>query len=822
VTAESASVSAAVPSLLAQGLDAAPVAVALFDRDLRYRYLNPAMARMNGLPIEAHLGRTLLELFPSLQDEHLAPIRAVANGGPAVENLEVTAPVTGEPGQLRRFIASYRPLVGTDGEADGVVAWVMEVTGERRRARHVDALQALAGGLGSAVTPGDVADTVLTSVLATLGADRGAVSLVSADGRYLDVVGSEGYRDGELTPGRLRRSLDADDPLAQVSRTGGVLLFESDAAVRERFPAFERRRPGGGALAAVGMPPGRVPTGGVILAWPGERTVDDADRSFLEACSRLAGQALERVRAEVLARQRAEGLARTLAAIAGELEPDRIARTLLREAMPGAGALWGTVRMVAEDETGTRLVYREGFSPAAPGGHDLPLDADTPSIEAIRDAREILIPDLTSVVDRWPDVLPAYMREGQRASASVPMLRGKRAIGCLTLGFDTPQSFDESQMAYVRALAEATSSALERARLTEAERHSRQLLTETLDQLPIGVFVAEPTRGLVFQNQEVTRILGRELPLGALDEMTIERLDAEGQPLPVHDWPLVRALRRGETVTAHVSQFERTDGQWITVRTTARPVLGADGRVQAAVSVFSDITQERAAEDAREAFLGVLSHELRTPVTAIYGGSMLLARHRDQVPATLEPVVDDVAAEALRLLRLVEDLLVIARVERGLPVAAREPLLVQHVLRRVLAEETRRWPGAVFTADIAPSLPPVLGDSGQLEVVVRNLLGNAAKYAAGGAHVVAVRADGGVRVSVEDDGPGLDLAPDQLFRLFQRGRAATRRAAGSGIGLFVCRALIEGMGGRIWAEDRPEGGTAFRFSLARDEEADNV
>jgi signal transduction histidine kinase len=250
-------------------------------------------------------------------------------------------------------------------------------------------------------------------------------------------------------------------------------------------------------------------------------------------------------------------------------------------------------------------------------------------------------------------------------------------------------------------------------------------------------------------------------------------------------------------------------------------VLGADGRVQAAVSVFSDVTSERAADEAREAFLGVLSHELRTPVTAIYGGSMLLARHRQEVPETLEVVVDDVAAESLRLLRLVEDLLVIARVERGLPVAAREPLLIQHVVRRVVAEEARRWPDAAFTSTVAPALPPVLGDSGQLEVVLRNLLGNAAKYGSTGAHVTAERIHGGVRVSVEDDGPGLDLAPEQLFRLFQRGRSAARRAAGSGIGLFVCRALVEGMGGRIWAENLPDGGAAFRFELGRDDESED-
>ncbi|HKF84221.1 MAG TPA: GAF domain-containing protein [Candidatus Limnocylindrales bacterium] len=826
-----ASVSA-VPSPVDQALDAVPVGVAILDRELRVSHANATLVRQLRTDGPSIVGRTFGELLPTLSAADLARLHAVARGRARNAELELGSPPAppGTSGPARTggdrvddegtLLASARPLVGDDGTPGGVVVTIQDVSDERRRSRYVGALQALASGLGAAVAPEDVASTVLGAVLGTLGADRGAVSLVTADGRHLDVVGSQGYRADELTRDRLHRSIDADDPLAEVSRSGEALVFETDAEVHARFPRFERRRQGGGALAAVGMPLARVPTGGIILAWPSERAIGEADRSFLEACSRLAGQALGRVRTEMLARQRSASVAATLAAIAGEVEPESIARTLLRAAMPGAAAQWGAVRVLTEDATSTTLLAREGFRPEVPAADVLPLDARLPSVQAIRDGREVLVPDLAAAAERWPAYAPAFLAEGQRASASVPIVRNGLTIGCLTLGFASPQPFDETQLAYVRALAEATSSALDRARLTESERQSRQLLTATLDQLPIGVFVAEPSRGLTFQNQEVERILGMRLPLGPLTDLVIKRSDVDGRSLPVDEWPITRALMRGETVLAHESQFERPDGQTIIVRTAARPVIGGDGRVQAAVSVFSDVTSERAADEAREAFLGVLSHELRTPVTAIYGGSMLLARHRHDVPETLEPVVDDVAAESLRLLRLVEDLLVIARVERGLPVAAREPVLVQHVVRRVVAEEARRWPDAVFTSTLAPGLPPVLGDSGQLEVVLRNLLGNAAKYGSTGAHVTAERIDGGVRVTVEDDGPGLDLAPDQLFRLFQRGRTAARRASGSGIGLFVCRALIEGMGGRIWAENLPDGGAAFHFELVPDESAD--
>jgi signal transduction histidine kinase len=817
VSVHPASVSAVLSSL-EQALDAVPLGVAVLDGGLIVTHTNAGFVRLVRAGRNPVLGQPLTSVLPALDEAGAARLRDVATGAsPAVE-LELQIG-DGSADVERALIASARPLVGEEGSPSGLVLMLDEVTDERRRSRYVGALQALASGLGAAVTAEDVADTVLGAVLGTLGADRGAVSLVTADGTHLDVVGARGYRRGELTPQRLHRVIEADDPLAEVSRTGEALVFATDAEVRARFPRFERRRAGGGALAAVGMPVEAVPTGGIILAWPRERVIGEPDRSFLEACSRMAGQALGRVRSETLSRLRAASVAATLAAIAGEREPESIARTLLRAAMPGAGAQWGAVRVLGEDGASTTLLAREGFRGSTPAAADLPLDAAIPSVESIREGREVLVRDLAAAAHRWPDFAPAFIADGQRASASMPIVREGRAIGCLTLGFASPQPFDEGQLAYVRALAEATSSALDRARLTQSERHSRNLLTATLDQLPIGVFVAEPGRGLVFQNQEVTRILGMSLPLGPLAATGIRRTDADGRPLPVEEWPIQRALA-GETVLAHESQFERPDGTQIVVRTAARPVVGDDGRVQAAVSVFSDVTRERAADEAREAFLGVLSHELRTPVTAIYGGAMLLARHRHEVPEALEPVMDDVAAESLRLLRLVEDLLVIARVERGLPVAAREPLLIQHVVRRVIAEEARRWPAAVFTSTLVPGLPPVLGDAGQLEVVLRNLLGNAAKYGSTGAHVTAERVTGAVRVSVEDDGPGLDLAPDQLFRLFQRGRSAARRAAGSGIGLFVCRALVEGMGGRIWAEDLPDGGAAFRFELVRDEEMD--
>ena len=233
------------------------------------------------------------------------------------------------------------------------------------------------------------------------------------------------------------------------------------------------------------------------------------------------------------------------------------------------------------------------------------------------------------------------------------------------------------------------------------------------------------------------------------------------------------------------------------------------------VVVLRDITDVRAARAARDAFMGVLSHELRTPITTIYGGSELLSRNLDEEGR--KEVIADIRAESERLARLVEDLLVMTRVERGIVEIADEPILLQHLLASVINAAATRWPGARITLRAADRLPAVRGDATYIEQVVRNLLTNAVRYGQGmeqGIEVVAEEAQDHVVVRVLDNGHGLGgEEPDRLFELFYRSSSARSVPGGAGIGLFVCRNLIEAMGGQIWARERADGGAEFGFSL---------
>jgi two-component system sensor histidine kinase KdpD len=184
--------------------------------------------------------------------------------------------------------------------------------------------------------------------------------------------------------------------------------------------------------------------------------------------------------------------------------------------------------------------------------------------------------------------------------------------------------------------------------------------------------------------------------------------------------------------------------------------------------------------------------------------------------AQREELLVDVMEEAERLRRLVEDLVVLTRAERGTIQIHTEPVLLPHVLRKVVERERLRWPDRSIELAIAGSTPVAQAESAFVEQVVRCLVGNAAKYCPAGSRIdVVVDSDEGApRVRVLDRGPGVDPAESaRLFELFYRS-ARTAHMPGSGIGLFVAQRLVESMGGVIWCRQRDDGaGAEFGFRL---------
>jgi len=243
---------------------------------------------------------------------------------------------------------------------------------------------------------------------------------------------------------------------------------------------------------------------------------------------------------------------------------------------------------------------------------------------------------------------------------------------------------------------------------------------------------------------------------------------------------------------------------------------------------------QQRANALREAFIGVISHELRTPITTIYGlARVLRQRGHDLAPEVQSQSIVDIEAESDRLYRLVEDLLVLSRAESGRVEFEAEPISVGRLVQRIVDAEAERRPDRRFEVRQPPGLALIEAEPTYVEQVIRNLLTNAAKYSTvpepieidiriepiDEASDIGALSDGGgrrpeVAVRVLDRGIGIDDDTSaHAFELFFRTKEATRVAAGAGIGLFVCRQLIEAMGGRTWLLPRDGGGTEAGFAL---------
>ncbi|HEU4572122.1 MAG TPA: PAS domain-containing protein [Candidatus Limnocylindrales bacterium] len=339
------------------------------------------------------------------------------------------------------------------------------------------------------------------------------------------------------------------------------------------------------------------------------------------------------------------------------------------------------------------------------------------------------------------------------------------------------------------------------------------LLQAAFDAAPIGLAIIDPDLRFVLVNEQLARMNG----------MSAEEHRGRSLPdlLPDVSPDVFAAMRRvietGEAV-ADIEVSGETAAQRGTRRSwleSYRPIVAPSGTIVGLVATVVDVTEQRQAEAARDAFLDVLSHEMRTPITTIFGGGQVLAGGlRD--PDLVREVAAEIADEAARLNRLVENLLVLSRVERGASLARDEPVLLQHVVERVVRQERARNPSIRFEVAVSPGLPPVAADEGYVEQILGNLISNAVKYGEpGGTVTVSVRRSSDTLVlAVADEGPGfVDRDEDRVFDLFYRGQVAAGRAIGAGIGLFVVRALAEAVGGRVSARTRAEGGGEVSAAL---------
>jgi len=417
------------------------------------------------------------------------------------------------------------------------------------------------------------------------------------------------------------------------------------------------------------------------------------------------------------------------------------------------------------------------------------------------------------------------------SSVSVPLFSGDKAIGALIATSPERDAFSVEDLNLLNAFADQAAVAVKNARLYEQlvqeQKQTAQLyqhvqerrneLEAILRGIGDGVIVTDPELNLLLMNPVATRIfrvksdVTSSMPL--LDVIPHQELLSLFQD----------ALHAEEkAIVREISLSSGGEEVGTTYQALASPIFGASGNIRGVVTVLRDITSQKELERMKSNFLSVVSHELKTPLHSIKGFvDIILMGKTGQINETQADFLSTVRDQTAHLQNLINDLLEFSRLESG-QVKLR---LTEVSLTEVAAEVADKLKpladqGQVQLINrIGPDVPNIEADLTRIEQVLTNLVDNAIKFTPPSGIVTMSATDLGDKVQVAVSDTGIGIPSTELERIFDRfyqvDSGSTRHYRGTGLGLTICKHIIEHHRGKIWVESEEGKGSTFFFVLPK-------
>jgi signal transduction histidine kinase len=423
--------------------------------------------------------------------------------------------------------------------------------------------------------------------------------------------------------------------------------------------------------------------------------------------------------------------------------------------------------------------------------------------------------DREGTIQRIPEAGPS----GTKAAMMVPVKHEGRVVGVVQVMTDAGE-YSTDQLELVEGLVAQMAAAVRNARLQKERRRleaaeaaaravaeEREQAAQVLEAVGDGIFLVDSEGVIRLWNRAAELVTGltaagvRGRPLADV----IPGWDSLGGRVPVAE--------RGAAPTSVTLPIE-LGGRDLWLSFVA--VRGVDGIVYA----FRDLTIERRLEEVRNDFVATISHELRTPMAAVYGAAATLLRSDIELsPEQGRQLLEVIATQAARLTQITEEVLLTSQLDRGELPVGREPVdLVALVQSTVDAMRAHLPESSTVALEVPESVGRASGDADRIQQVLVNLLDNAVKYGGGSAVTVRVEnVNSKVRVSVADSGPGIEPTDQQrIFEKFYRVDAQHMRApGGTGLGLYISRELARRMDGSLDVRSAPGNGATFVLELPR-------
>lgn len=354
------------------------------------------------------------------------------------------------------------------------------------------------------------------------------------------------------------------------------------------------------------------------------------------------------------------------------------------------------------------------------------------------------------------------------------------------------------------------------AEVTSILKNERDVVRTVLQSIAEGIMMTDPDGRSILSNARWSAILGDE-------ETKAQNFHSGSQNRNLKEFIQDNLADPGHEDESEFDQqepFRRLQCYTVPVNHEIGDSYAAEEMVAGRLFVLRDVTKETEAERVRSAFISSVSHELRSPLTSIKGYTDSLLDGGPWDEETQREFLEIVGQSADKMSTLVENLLDAAKAEVGSWSLELEPIRIERVINSVIDRLRPLSQEYQIKCSIQQGLPLVYGDPLRVEQIVTNLVDNAIKYSPAGSHI-SVRAEserdleGFLTISVSDNGTGIPKEDqEKLFQRFYRGTTRSPgNSQGMGLGLYICKSLVEAMGGRIWLESELGRGCTFSFDL---------
>jgi PAS domain S-box-containing protein len=406
-----------------------------------------------------------------------------------------------------------------------------------------------------------------------------------------------------------------------------------------------------------------------------------------------------------------------------------------------------------------------------------------------------------------------------RQVVALPLELGEDVIGYIFIFRGRGAAFSSNDRQVLGAFADQAAIAVQNARLYQQVNTERERLNAIIENSGDGVMIVNPYRIIQTWNKALANMTGisAEVAIGRPCYEVLNLHTKQGVSVCHTACPLVNPPEDGRLYAEGIHY--RADGLALTLADNYSPQKNEEGHTTQIIANVRDVTRLQEAEDLKQTLLSIISHELKTPVSIIKGYAGTLAREdADWDQDTLADGLAVIEEEADRLDRLITNLLEASRLQTGGFKLRLSYLDLADMAKTAVENLQATTDEHIFEVDFPPDYPPIRGDFERLREVLTNLIGNAIKYSPEGGLIKVGGMPGKnntVRLYVSDEGIGISPADqERIFeRLYRVDNRLARQAPGTGLGLFLVKAVVEAHGGQVWVESTPGKGSTFWVEL---------